>query len=236
MAYLRNVPKKKRMFGVAWVLAVVLLVGAGAAYQLVSLKMDMLIKTPIKLDVPLSEFPIIIGDWVGWDVPIAETILDVAAVDDFLNRLYENESSRQSANVYIAYTARPRTMLGHRPQVCYPANGWRHEGTENINIISNSGRTVRCLLHNFQKLSSDTEKIVVLNHYIVNGQLTDDETVFSGVGWRTPNIEGNPARYVAQIQISSLQEMTVRSVAKDFTDLVLDYFPDENGKVKASEY
>ena len=72
-----------------------------------------------------------------------------------------------------------------------------------------------------------------LNYYIVNGQLTDDESVFSGLGWRTPNIEGDPARYVAQVQISSLQEMTVRSAAKDFTDLVLGYFPEENGKVKA---
>jgi hypothetical protein len=127
-------------------------------------------------------------------------------------------------------------MLGHRPQVCYPANGWIHQNTEHIQVIANSGRTISCLLHNFQKSTSESEEIVVLNFYIVNGKITDDESVFSGLGWRTPNVDGNPARYVVQVQISSLLEMSVRSVAKDFTDLVLGYFPDENGQAKASEY
>ena len=217
-------------------MAMVLLVVVGICYRLMATKMNVIVTTPIKLDVPLSEFPMRIGQWIGRDVPLSETILEVAANDDFLSRLYVNESNNQWANVYIAYTARPRTMRGHRPRVCYKANGWTHEGTEHVRVISNSGRKIRCLLHNFQKSTFETEQIIVLNYYIVNGQITDDESVFSGLGWRTPNIDSNPARYVAQVQISSLQEMSVRSAAKDFTDLVLSYFPDENGKVKASEY
>ncbi len=235
MAYLRNVLIKKRMFGVDWALAMVLLVVIGIGYRFVATKMNVLVKMPIKLDVPLSEFPKRIGQWIGRDVPISETVIEVAANDDFLSRLYVNESNNQWANIYIAYTARPRTMLGHRPQVCYPANGWAHENTEHVQVISNSGRKIRCLLHNFQKSTSEAEEIIVLNYYIVNGQITDDESVFSGLGWRTPNIEGNPARYVAQVQISSLQEMTVRLAAKDFTDLVLGYFPEENGKVQSAK-
>jgi len=74
--------------------------------------------------------------------------------------------------------------------------------------------------------------MLILNFYIVNGQLTDDESVFSGVGWRTPNIAGDPARYVAQVQFSSVLENSARSAVLDFTDLILDYFPDENGKVR----
>jgi hypothetical protein len=214
----------------------VLLVVIGIGYRLVATKMNVIVTTPIKLDVPLSEFPIRIGQWVGRDVPISETIIEVAANDDFLSRLYVNESNNQWANIYIAYTARPRTMLGHRPQVCYPANGWAHENTEHIQVMSNSGRKIKCLLHNFQKSTSESEEIVVLNYYIVNGWLTDDESVFSGLSWRTPNVGGIPARYVAQVQISSLQEMFVRSAAKDFADLILGYFPVENGQVKASEY
>jgi len=216
-------------------LAMVLLVVIGIGYRLVATKMNVIVTTPIKLDVPLSEFPIRIGQWVGRDVPISETVLEMAANDDFLSRLYMNESSNQWANVYVAYTATPRTMLGHRPQVCYPANGWTHENTEHVQVISNSGRKIRCLLHNFQKSTPKTEEIVVLNYYIVNGQITDDESVFSGLGWRTPNIDGNPARYVAQIQISSLLEMSVRSVARDLTDLIMGYFPDENGNVQSAK-
>ena len=75
-----------------------------------------------------------------------------------------------------------------------------------------------------------------MNFYILNGQITNDESGFSGVGWRTPNITGNTARYVAQVQISSVLENSVRTAAKDMTEFVLDFFPDENGKVRATEF
>ena len=75
-----------------------------------------------------------------------------------------------------------------------------------------------------------------MNFYIVNGQLTSDDGVFSGVGWRTPNIDGDPARYVTQVQISSVLENSIRTAAKDMIELILDFFPDRNGRVKAVEY
>jgi len=39
-----------------------------------------------------------------------------------------------------------------------------------------------------------------------------------------------------QVQISSLLENSIRATAKDMTDLILDFLPDENGSVRASEY
>ncbi len=77
---------------------------------------------------------------------------------------------------------------------------------------------------------------VVLNFYILDGQLTADENDFSGPLGRRPNIAGDLARYVAQVQISSALENSIRTIAKDITDLVLDYLPNENGKVRAVEY
>ncbi len=79
------------------------------------------------------------------------------------------------------------------------------------------------------------EERVVLNFYIVNGQLTNDESGFSGVGWRTPNIAGNTARYVAQVQISSVLENSIRTAGEDMTELILDFFPDKNGEVGAAD-
>ena len=99
-------------------------------------------------------------------------------------------------------------------------------------VISNSGRAIPCLIHYFHMPTPSYEERVVLNFYIVNGQLTNDESGFSGIGWRTPNITGNAARYVAQVQISSVLENSIREAAKDMTELVLDFFPDENGKVR----
>jgi len=72
-----------------------------------------------------------------------------------------------------------------------------------------------------------------LNFYILNGQITTDESDFSGPFGRRPNIAGDPARYVAQVQISSVLENSIRTAAKDMTDLILNFLPDRNGRVRA---
>ena len=123
-------------------------------------------------------------------------------------------------------------MTGHRPRVCYVGSGWIHDSTEQLQTISNNGIAIPCLIHRFHKPAPENTEIIILNYYILNGKLTCDESSFSGVVWRTPNIAANAARYIAQVQISSVLEYSVCSAAKDFTDRILDYFPDENGKVK----
>lgn len=226
----------KMSLSCAWFLALLLLISGGATYRVLAYRLKLVAGTPIKLPVPLDAFPKQIGDWVGEDVPIPANIQRVAGNDAFLNRLYKNKTSNQWANVYIAYTAHPRTMLGHRPQVCYVAGGWVHDSTEKGTVVSSQGREIQCLVHRFHRPSPETEETVVLNFYIVNGQLTSDERVFSGVGWRTPNIAGNPALYVAQVQISSVLMHSVRTVAEDMAELILDFFPDEQGRVAAIEH
>lgn len=218
-----------------WPFVAVLLLCSGVIYHSVAEHLQGIAESPITLPVPLKEFPLEVAGWVGQEVPIPETVQKVAGNDDFLNRLYINETTNQWVNIYVAYTARPRTMLGHRPQVCYTAHGWIHDGTDHKQVISRRGLGVPCLLHRFHRLAPNYEEMLVLNFYIVNGQLTDDENVFSGVGWRTPNIGGDPARYVAQVQTSAVLENPVLAAAKDFTDLILDYFPDSDGTVKAAE-
>ncbi len=219
-----------------WVFAVILVILSGIGYRVLASRLKLTVETPISLSIPLSAFPTEIDNWTGKDIPIPQNIQRVAGNDDFLNRLYINKSNNEWANVYIAYTARPRTMLGHRPEVCYVAGGWVHDSTQPSEVVTNAYRKVPCLVFRFHTPAPQYEERIVLNYYIVNGQITADETVFSGVGWRTPNIAGDPARYVAQVQIRSVLENSVRTTAKDMTDLILDYLPDKNGKVRAVEY
>jgi len=80
------------------------------------------------------------------------------------------------------------------------------------------------------------EQIVVLNFYILNGRITADEKDFSGLLDRRPNIAGDPARYVAQVQISSVLENSIITAAKEMADVILDFLPDKDGKVKAAEF
>jgi len=219
-----------------WVLAVLLPVFAGIAYRVLASRLQLVVGTPVMLPVPLSAFPKQVGNWAGEDVPIPANIQRAAGNDAFLNRLYTNAVSNQWVNVYIAYTAHPRTMLGHRPQVCYVAGGWVHDGTQPGEVTSSTGREFPCLMHRFHRPAPESEETVVLNFYIVNGQLTSDERVFSGVGWRTPNIDGDPAHYATQVQVSSILENSIRTAARDMAELILDFFPDENGQVRATKY
>lgn len=221
--------------GWAWPLAVVLLLLSGVTYRCLAGHLRGVTESPITLPIPLKEFPLVVGGWSGREIPIPVNVQRVAMNDDFLSRLYVNQATSQWANLYVAFTARPRTMRGHQPQVCYPAHGWIHDSTEHKKVISRRGLEIPCLLHRFHRPAPNYEEVLVLNFYIVNGQLTDDESVFSGVGWRTPNMAGDPARYVAQVQVSSVLENSVRSAAKDFADLILDYLPDTRGTVKAAE-
>ena len=218
-----------------WLLAVLLLISSGMAYRVLASRLDR-VASSITLPVPIDAYPKRIGQWVGEDVPIPVNIQEVAGNDAFVNRLYKNKSGEEWVNVYIAYTAHPRTMRGHRPQICYVAGGWIHDGTELAEFASSLDRTLPCLIHRFHRPAPDHGQTVVLNFYVVNGKLTCDDRVFSGVGWRTPNIDGDPARYVTQVQISSVLENSVRAAARDMAGLILDFFPDKNGQVRAVEY
>jgi hypothetical protein len=157
--------------------------------------------------------------------------------DDFLSRRYINAATHTWADVYVVYcSSRPGGILGHQPRICYPANGWIHDSTEPSLFTSRTGRQVRCLIHRFHKPAPAYEQIVVLNFYILNGQITTEEKDFSGPLGRRPNIAGDPARYVTQVQISSVLENSIREAAKDMTDLILDFLPDANSKIRASEF
>jgi len=96
-------------------LAVITPVLAGAGYRIATHRLKNIIETAIRLPVALNTIPITINGWVGKNIPIDKNIQRVMANDDFINRLYKNKSTGKWANVYLAYSARPRTMLGLGP-------------------------------------------------------------------------------------------------------------------------
>jgi hypothetical protein len=74
-----------------------------------------------------------------------------------------------------------------------------------------------------------------LSFYICNGRTTAKESDFSSIFGRKANTSKDPSRYVAQVQVSSMLESSVRKASEEVTDIVLNYLPDENGKVRAAE-
>ncbi|MDT8300093.1 MAG: exosortase-associated EpsI family protein [Sedimentisphaerales bacterium] len=211
-----------------------LLVSAGMTYRILASSLERVVNRTIKLPVPLSNFPTQIGNWVGKDLPIPNTTKEYMErnfADDYFSRRYVKSGAW--ADVYVVFcSSRPGGILGHRPRKCYVGNGWIHDTTETDQFISWTGQEIPYLLHHFHKPEM-TDQAVVLNFYVLNGRLTADENDFSGLFGRRINIAGDLAKYVAQVQISSKQENSVRMMAKDVVGLILEYLPDQNGKVRA---
>jgi hypothetical protein len=88
----------------------------------------------------------------------------------------------------------------------------------------------------FRKNALALDEVVVMSFYVRNGRITADEGDLSGVFARKPNIARDPGYYVAQVQISSVLESSVRKAAHDIIDYAVDFLPDESGKVRATGY
>ena len=220
--------------------AVTLIVLSGIAYRLLASRLKRIAEMAVNLPIPLSVFPTKIGNWVGEALPIPTTTREYMEnnfADDFLSRRYVDAATKAWADVYIVYcSSRLGGILGHQPRVCYPANGWIHDSTEPSQFVSRAGQRVPCLIHRFHKPEPIQSQTVVMNFYILNGRITASENDFSGPLGRRPNIANDAARYVAQVQISSVLENSVRAAAKDMTDLILDFFPDANDRVRAAAH
>ena len=207
--------------------AIILLITAGTVYRYAVGLVD-LVSEPTNLKNPLKDFPIIVGNWTGTDTPIAENILKVADNDDYLMRNYKNSVTGQSVNLYIAFSARPSTMRGHRPKVCYPGSGWVHDNSSKEDVSLGSGRSLSCLMHRFHKSSPGSGNVVVLNYYILDGHLTTNENAFAGLKYRMVNYSAKAHKYVTQVQISSSMTNSVITAASEFGDLILEFFTDNN--------
>ena len=221
-----------------WLLAVMLIASSGVTYRFLASRVEYAVAKPVKLPVGLDDFPTRISQWVGSDLPIppaTRTYVQENFADDYLSRRYINTTSNIWADLYVVYcSSRPGSIVGHRPRQCYPGAGWVHDGTEVSSFVSRAGRRIPCLVHRFHRPVSPYEEVVVLNYYLLNGRITNDEDRFSGPFGRRPNIAGDPARYVAQIQISSISATAVKSAARDISDRILDFLPGEDGRVRAA--
>jgi hypothetical protein len=144
-----------------------------------------------------------LGDWEGMDVPLDSRVLEVAGNDDRVYRRYVNAATSQAVDVYVAYAARPVKMLGHRPEVCYPAHGWTPIETRRETLRLAVGSELPYLFHRFTRAEPTPQEILVLNYYILRGKYITDWTDFWGPASRLPNLSRDPGFGVTQVQLST---------------------------------
>lgn len=221
----------KRRLAAIWISGLLLVI-SGLVYRLSAERIRQVEHQPVSLAVPLSEFPMSINGWEGESVAIDATTRDFMEknfADDYLNRRYSNATRKEVADLYMVYcTTKPGGILGHWPGACYPANGWIHDGTKPTKIQSKTGREIPCFIYEFHKPAPDFGEVIVLCFYLVNGHISTDEKEISSFWGRRINIDGDPARYVAQIQVSSTSEQTVKDLCEVIADQAICFFPESS--------
>lgn len=153
----------------------------------------------------LDSIPLTVGPWEGSDVPMDSRIVAAARTDAHVNRKYVHRESREVVDLYVAFTHRPINMLGHRPDVCYPANGWIAEPTIQLRLVPADQEPFDCLLHRFRRgADADGEQLFVANYYVLPSGITTDWNTFAGLQWRRQNAGATQDMFVAQIQVVGL--------------------------------
>ncbi len=222
----------------AGLLAIVLLVAAGVVYRVDASRVER--QLPVSLPVPLEKMPLELNGWTGEHLDIPSTTrqyMESHFADDYVSRRYTNHAEGMWADLYVVYcSSRLGGLIGHNPSVCYPGNGWIEDEMSPSEFVSTFGRRIPCLLHRFHRPAPDYRSVVVLSFYILNGKITIDQQDFSDLWGRRINLSGDPARYVAQIQVSSVLEASVRAAISGLADAILAFLPEEDGRVRAVDY
>jgi EpsI family protein len=180
------------------VVAIVLLIGSGAGFRVLA---AYYARPPDSVPIPkgtLGKLPLQIGDWTGRDLPMDERVIRATDTDDLVNRCYERSGSREAVSFFVAYGVRLRDLAPHRPEVCYPGAGWTLDENRTIDLKAVDGSTLPCRILRFHRGGLESERIIVLNYYIVDGHYCPDVALLRSRVWRT----NGGAKYSAQVQIT----------------------------------
>ncbi len=185
--------------GLAAVAATVLLLLGGAGYRAV---VNRYARPADSAPLPagtLAKLPLAIGGWSGKDDPLAAAVIEQTDTDDHLSRIYINRAASQSVSLWVGYGVQLRDLTPHRPEVCYPGNGWIADGAATVELSLEDGGTLACRILRFRKGGLSTERVTVLNYYIIDGEFFAD---VSALRSRASQSLGE-ASYVVQVQLSS---------------------------------
>ncbi len=127
------------------------------------------------LSRPLSQFPSLIDQWtVAQQGVIDQETRDTLRADDYLTRLYEDKSTGEAADLYVAFFKTQQTgQTPHSPKNCLPGSGWVPSSSREVNIaIPGMKLPIRV---NQYVVAKGTTKAMVLYWYQSHGRVVANE-------------------------------------------------------------
>jgi EpsI family protein len=193
----RSVPKGLSLPG-AGLIAVGLLLLSGGANRFAAQYLSGVEATVRLPRGTLAALPLRLGEWTGRDVPLDDRVIQATDTDDHVHRVYVREDGGPAVTLFLAYGVRMRDLLPHRPEVCYPSAGWTFEGSRALTFTASDGTSIPATLLRFRRGALDTDRMTVLNYYIIDGKPWADVSLLRSKAWGG---RGETA-YTAQVQIA----------------------------------
>ena len=214
----------------AALVVVVLLLVSGIGYRAVASRLSNFIGIAPLPQGTLAQLPLQVGDWVGRDAPVDEETIEIADVDDYVNRFYERRDGKAAASLYVAFRRRDvaygvpvRDLMPHHPKVCYPATGdWTLEESQEVVLEGADGLTLPIEMLRFRRGDLQVERVAVACYYIVDGRTGSSVDMLRPNGWRPKR----DVRYVAQIQIACGEGLLGMSAEEQVRAFAVDSAPD----------
>lgn len=192
----------------------------GLTYRVLAARLEAPLNTTPISPAVLARLSLEIDDWTGQDVPLDEATVRATDTDAHLNRRYSRRNGLESLSLYVASGIKARDLMPHRPEVCYTGAGWTLVGRRRTELPLSDGTKLPCNILQFSRGALNTQKIVVLDYYIVDGQYCADVSLLRSKAWRG----SGTVRYVAQVQIATsiTAIMTNDSAAKLVSEFAVD--------------
>jgi len=205
---------------IATVAASCLMLVFGVAYRVLAARLEAPLNTAPISPAVLARLSLKIDDWTGQDVPLDEATVRATDTDAHVNRRYSRRNGLESLSLYVASGIKARDLMPHRPEVCYTGAGWTLVGRRLMELPIDDRIKLPCNVLQFSRGALNTQKIVVLDYYIVDGQYCADVSLLRSKAWRG----SGTVRYVAQVQIvtSITAMMTNDSAARLVSEFAVD--------------
>jgi hypothetical protein len=163
-----------------------------------------------------------IGNWIGQDVPLDETVIPRTDADTLINRRYLRDDGSGPIDLYIACGTRVNELMQHQPDVCYKGAGWKLADYRHADLQIDNQAKLSCEIFQFQRTDLTSERTVVLHYFIADGRHYGSISLFRSRVWR---IFG-AVDYAAQVQIAaSCETSSIESVTKAVCDFAVDSAP-----------
>ena len=159
----------------------------------------------------LEQLPLLIGDWVGVEVPLDERIVQATDTDDLVNRSYAHLNGKDKVFLFLACGIRMRDLAPHRPEVCYPGGGWTLDDRRVVDLALSDESELPVQIYEFSRGGLESSRISVLNYYLIDGQYCPDVSLLRSKAWRPKS----DVRYIAQVQIVSAVDSSLGSKSAD---------------------